>query len=257
MVVFLAAGPLSASASARPEHASASANAGPSARLAASFAPDELGAATTVTFLLDIDPPSAASPPPLAGIDFSFPDNLGFETSGLGLAACNPTLLEAQGGRACPPDSRMGSGSATVVVAFGSDVVEEHATVELFAAPSTDGYVHLAILAQGAEPVQARIVITGELLEGHLRITVPVIPGLPDAPDVAVKQIRATLGGPLTYYEQAHGHTVAYRPKGIGLPEHCPRGGWRMGAKLTFQDGQRSQASTVVACPRGRGNRHG
>jgi hypothetical protein len=237
--------------------AKAAASAGPYASLAASFAPKRLGEPTTVTFALNIDPPPQAVPPPLSQIDFSYPGNLGFATSGLGLAACDPGKLQAQGGQACPANSQMGSGSATVEVTFGAEVVDEHVALELFAAPSPDGYVHLAILARGKEPIEARIVITAVLLAGHLQISVPVVPGLPGAPDVAIKQIRASLGGPLTYYEQAHGHLVAYRPKGIGLPGSCPRGGWRLGAKLAFQNGQHSQAAAVVTCPRPRPRRRG
>jgi hypothetical protein len=230
---------------------------GPPASLAASFTPKRLGAPTTVTFALNIDPPPQAVPPPLSQIDFSYPGNLGFATSGLGLAACDPGKLQTEGGQACPANSRMGGGSATVEVTFGLEVIDEHVALELFAAPSADGYVHLAILARGKEPVEARIVITGVLLAGHLQINVPVVPGLPGAPDVAIKQIRASLGGALTYYEQVHGHLVAYRPRGIGLPDSCPRGGWRLGAKLAFRDGERSQAGAVVACPRRRSRTRG
>jgi hypothetical protein len=229
----------------------------PTASLAARFTPERLGKPTTITFALNIDPPARTAPPPLSQIDFSYPGNLGFATSGLGLAACDPVALEAKGSQICPANSRMGDGSATVEVTFGAEVIDEHVALELFAAPSSDGFVHLAILASGSEPVEARIVITAVLLPGNLQINVPMVAGLPGAPPVAIKQIRATLGGALTYYEQVHGHTVAYRPKGIGLPDSCPRGGWRLGARLAFQNGQRSQAGAVVACPRRRPHRRG
>jgi hypothetical protein len=241
----------------RGHAATAAASGGPYASLAASFAPKRLGEPTTVTFALNIDPPPQAAPPSLSQIDFSYPGNLGFATSGLGLAACDPGKLQAEGGQACPANSRMGGGSATVELAFGAASTEEHVVLELFAAPSPDGFVHLAILAHGKEPVEARIVITGVLLAGHLQISVPVIPELPGAADVGIKEIRASLGGQLTYYEQVHGHAVAYRPKGIGLPDSCPRGGWRLGARLAFQNGEHSQAGTTVACPRRRRRRGG
>lgn len=246
-----------AAAPKQPETTKAVASTGPATSLAASFTPKRLGGPTTVTFALNIDPPRQATPPPLSQIDFSYPGNLGFATSGLGLAACDPVRLQAEGGHACPANSRMGGGSATVEVTFGTEVIDEHVALELFAAPSPDGYVHLAILAHGEEPVEARIVITAVLLAGHLQITVPVVPGLPGAPDVAIKQIRASLGGQLTYHEQVHGHTIAYRPKGIGLPDSCPRGGWRLGARLAFRDGQHSQARARVACPRRRSGKRG
>ena len=54
---------------------------------------------------------------------------------------------------------------------------------------------------------------------------------------------------PLTYYERVHGRTVAYRPQGIGLPDSCPRGGWKLAARFTFIDGSASRARTAVRCP--------
>ncbi len=230
----------------------ATTSAGPSASLAGTFAPKRLGQPATVMFALNIDPPGQAAPPPLSQIDFSYPGNLGFATSGLGLAACDPVALGANGGQACPPNSRMGGGSATVAVTFGAEMIEEHVALELFAAPSADGYVHLAILAEGKAPVEARIIITAVLLAGHMQINLPAVKGLAGTPDVAIKEIRASLGGALTYYERVRGRVVAYRPRGIGLPNSCPRGGWQLGARLAFQNGQRSQARAVVACPRGR-----
>jgi hypothetical protein len=254
-VAGVTAGP--AAARTQVDGANTAASAGPYASLAATFTPLRLGEPTTVTFALNIDPPAQSTPPPLYQIDFSYPGNLGFATSGLGLAACDPRKLESDGAQACPANSRMGGGSATVEVPFGTEVLDEHVALELFAAPSPDGYVHLAILARGKEPVEARIVILAVLLAGHLQISVPAIPGLPGAPDVAIKQIRASLGGPLTYYEHVRGHVIAYRPKGIGLPDRCPRGGWRLGAGLVFRNGQHSQAGAVVACPRSRKRRGG
>jgi hypothetical protein len=222
---------------------------GPPTALGASFSPKLLGGPTTITFAVNIDPPADTPPPPLTQIDFSYPNNLGFATSGLGLAECNPVQLQEAGPQACPPNSKMGSGSATVDVPFGTDLVSEHVSLSLFAGPSPDGFVHLLVLASGKEPVEARILITAILLPGHLQITVPPIAGLPGAPNVSISQIHATLGGPLTYYEHTHGVTVAYHPRGIGLPDSCPHGGWRIGTTLSFQDGQHSQARTAITCP--------
>jgi len=244
-------GPSAPSASAAPHarHPGHTDGSGPPTSLTAAFAPKHLGQATTVTFAIAIDPPAEGEPPPLSEVDFSYPADLGFATSGLGLASCDPAKLQAEGRHVCPPNSKMGSGEAAVAVAFGAGVIKEGVTLELFAGPSPDGYLHLLILAEGREPVQARIVITAVLLPGHLRITVPAVAGLPGASDVALTHIRASLGGGLTYYEHSRGRTIAYRPKGIGLPDRCPRGGWRLGASLRFADGSSSSARTSVSCP--------
>lgn len=222
---------------------------GPSASLAAAFTPKRLGAATSISMGIRIAPPPSAAPAAVSGIELRFPANLGLATSGLGLASCAPEPLQLFGSSVCPANSKMGSGSAVVAVAFGPDVVDENVVLELFAAPSTDGYLHLAILAGGSEPVSARIVMTGVLLPGRLQIDVPPVPSLPSAPDVALVAIKATLGGELTYYERSRGRTIAYRPKGIGLPATCPRGGWKLAANLTFMDGESADAGTVVSCP--------
>jgi hypothetical protein len=222
---------------------------GPPTQLSAAFLPERLGAPTSIYFTVDIDPPALSVPPPLSAIDVSYPSGLGFATSGLGLASCDPARLQGGGAGACPENSKMGAGTAVVQVVFGTEVVPEPVSLGLFAGPSPDGYLHLLILASGKAPVEARIVMTGVLLPGHLHITVPPVPGLPGAPDVALTQIRATLGGALTYYERVRGKLIAYRPRGIGLPARCPRGGWRLAASLAFSDGGVSHARDVIACP--------
>jgi hypothetical protein len=250
-VAFACASAISAlwgnSASARD---TASAVSGPPATLKASFAPERLGSPTTLSFAVSIDPPPASGPLPLAAVTLSYPSDLGLATSGLGLATCEPRDLEADEAEACPPDSKMGEGNALVEVPFGPTIVRETASLEIYAAPSTDGYIHLAILAHGAYPVLASVVMTGVLRPGRLAIEVPPIPSLPDAPYVSLVNMHALLGGALTYYERVDGRTVSYHPRGIGLPVSCPHAGWRFGASFTFTTGQSSHANTTVPCPR-------
>ncbi len=229
-------------ATTRPAHT-------PRTRLSATFVPKRLGAPTTIGLALKIAQPAQLTPPPLSSIDVSYPSDLSFATSGLGLAACDPTALEALGAEACPPNSEMGNGTATAEVPFGLFVVPEKITLKLFAGPSPDGYLHLLILAEGTAPVMGHVQLSAVLLPGHLRIDVPRVPSLPGGADVAFTSLTATLGGSLTYYERSRGRTIAYRPKGIGLPNRCPAGGWRLQGKLAFLDGQRSRAETVISCP--------
>jgi hypothetical protein len=200
-------------------------------------------------FAIAIEPSLPAAPPPLSAIDFSFPSELGFATSGLGLAACQPAPLEREGEAACPANSKVGSGSAVVAVQFGSNLVVEDVALELYAGPSPDGYLHLLIEAYGKWPIEARIIMEGVVLPGHLRITIPAVSGVPGAPDVSLVRLTVTLGGAITYYERVHGHVRTYRPRGIGLPSNCPHGGWRFGATLAFIGGERGHASDVVGCP--------
>lgn len=117
----------------------------------------------------------------------------------------------------------------------------------------------LLFYAEGISPVDARIVFPGALVlapspfGGLVHIDVPLIPSLPEAPDVAVVRVQSILGPQhLTYYEHVHGKVVAYNPQGILLPDRCPHGGFPFAATFTFQDGSHASARTVVPCPRSR-----
>lgn len=215
----------------------------------ASFAPERLGAATTVSLGFRITA-GADAPVALNAFDLAYPSNLGLATSGLGLAACPPEALQAVGTAACPADSRMGGGSALVEIPIGPEIVTEKVQLTLFAGPSPDGRLHVLVYASGTFPVIAQAVLYGVLRSGHLSIVVPPIPSLPDGPYVALAQMRLTLGGRLTYYEQVGGRTVAYHPAGVGLPQSCPHGGFSFAATFTFIDGGHARARTAVACPR-------
>ena len=219
--------------------------------MSAAFAPDRLGAAATVSFGFQIAAGDQA-PALLTGMDFRYPVNLGIATSGLGVAACPPARLEAYGPAACPANSRMGYGSALVEIPIGPELVRETARVVLLAGPSPDGYLHLLVSATGRSPVIARIVLSTRLLPGRLQLAVPPIPSLPEAPYVSVTEMHITLGGNLTYYETVRRRSIPYHPAGIGLPDTCPRGGFRFTSTLAFLDGESASTRTVVACPRGR-----
>jgi hypothetical protein len=218
-------------------------------RVDASFKPEKLGAATTVSLGFQVSTSDGRLPAPLTTIDFHYPRNLGFATSGLGLDSCQPATLEADGANACPGNSLMGSGSAQARFQIGPEIFEEGASLAVVAGPSPDGYVRLLVSATGVSPVAARIVMSTVLLPGRLQISVPLVPSLPGGSDVAVVAARVTLGGNLIYHERRHGKTVAVRPRGIVLPRSCPRGGFRFAGSFSFLDGTRASARTVVRCP--------
>jgi hypothetical protein len=93
----------------------------------------------------------------------------------------------------------MGRGSALAQFQVSPEVSEESASIGLVAGPPEHGYVNLLISATGVYPVHARIVMSALLLPGDLHFTVPLVPGVPEGPDVAVVRVKATLGGRLTY----------------------------------------------------------
>jgi hypothetical protein len=221
------------------------------ARMSAAFTPEHLGAPTTVSLDFQIGQ-HGQDPAPLTGVELAYPRGLGLATSDLGVSACSPVQLEALGPESCPPNSHMGSGDALVEIAFGPHLVKEPVALTLLAGPSPNGYLHLLVYANGKFPVEAAVVITAELLPGHLAITVPPIPSLPAAPYVAVTEMNLTLGGHLTYYEMVKGRRVAYHPVGVGLPNTCPRGGFRFAAAFLLLDGERARSHAAVACPKAR-----
>lgn len=230
--------------------ASATAQAAQTASLSAAFKPERLGAATSVTFAFAIRSADGAVPSPLSAVEIRYPAGLGLLTSGLGVASCQPARLERSGPDACPADSLMGTGTAELRFAIGPQILEEDASLALIAGPSPNGYLHMLIAATGTQPVATRVVMSTLLDEGALQITVPAVPSLPEGPDIAIVGVQATLGGPLTYYEHTRGRTVAYHPRGIGLPAHCPHGGFAFSASFTFTDGSQASAHTTVRCPR-------
>jgi hypothetical protein len=236
--------------------AAAAANAEQTVKLAATLTPEHLGHGTTIGFSFQIEEPPGQVPPPLTEVDLRYPENLGVATSGLGLATCSSGTLEAFGPTGCPSESLMGSGGAVAEIPIGPEIVHESAPVTIFRAPDKSGQIALLLYVDGGMPVDAQLVLPSLLLSapapfgGSVHIGVPLVPSLPDTPDVAVVQLTTTLG-PLgvTYREQVHGHTIVYRPRGILLPDSCPRGGFPFAAELGFTDGSTATAHTVVPCP--------
>lgn len=222
--------------------------AAPTATMRAAFTPERLGEPTTITASFQISW-SEPRPPVLTGTQLAYPRNLGFAASGLGLAPCDPALLEENGPEACPANSLMGGGSALVEVPIGGLLNLETVALTVLAGPSPNGYLHLLVSAVGASPVAALVVLYAELRPGRLSITVPPIPTLPEGPHVALVAMHLTLGGHLTYYQRVHGRNVAYHPSGIRLPDSCPRGGFPFASTFAFLDGRHASAHTRVACP--------
>ncbi len=232
----------------------------PSTTLSASFAPERLGQRTTLSFGFRLRAGAGRVPPALTEVDLSYPNYLGIALSGLGLATCTETALQASGPQGCPADSIMGHGTALAEIALGPEVVRESAPLTILRASDQEGHIALLFSAMGTIPLAAGVVFPGILLPapapygGLLSMTVPLIASIPGAPDVALVQLRSTLGpSRIVYYEQVAGRTLAYQPPGILLPDSCPPGGFPFAAAFTFADGGRAHAATTVPCPRPRG----
>jgi hypothetical protein len=228
-----------------------------SVSLQATLTPEHLGQGTTIGFDLQITAPAGQIPAPLTGVDVRYPNNLGIALSGLGLETCTEATLQVLGAAGCPVDSIMGHGTALANVPIGREGVTESASITALRAPDREGHLALFFYTESIAPVLAQLVLPGLLLAakapfgGLINVNVPLVPTVPEGPDVSVVQLAATLGPEhLTYTEKVHGRTVTYVPKGILLPDSCPRGGFPFAATLAFLDGSRTSAHTAVPCPR-------
>ena len=237
--------------------ACSTASAAQSVRLSATFTPERLGQGTTIGFGFRISAPAEEVPPPLTRVEISYPKELAFALSELGLATCTTRALKIFGPAECPANSLMGYGTALAEIPLGPSIIYETGRVTILRTASRAGHLGLLIYVNAEDPVSAQIVFPGLVLPaaapfgGRLAMNIPLIPSLPEGPDAAVVQFHSTIGPlHLHYREQVHGRIIRYEPKGIPLPNTCPHGGFRFSARFTFQNGNHSRAFTTVPCPR-------
>jgi hypothetical protein len=233
------------------------------ASLTAGFSPNRLGQSTTISFGFHLQTAAGTATPPLTNVNLQLPAGMNYTLTTLGLAICRPAVLAARGIAGCPANSRVGSGSALVEVPFGTGSGHEIPEVQAVVGPPNNGNMVVLFYANGQTPVFAQLVFQGEVLPdsgafgSELSTTVPLIPSVPNGPDVSIVNVNATIGpSHLTYYRRVHGHLQPFHPLGIGVPEHCPRGGFPFNALFTFQDGSQASASTTVPCPPPAPRRH-
>jgi hypothetical protein len=226
------------------------------ATLQAGFSPDRLGASTTISFGFHLTTTEGLAPPPLSGLDLRMPKGINYTTTTLGLAVCQPAALQEHGLAGCSPNSRLGFGSAFVEVPFGVGAGDEIPEIQALMGPPHDGNLVVLFYANGQTPVYAQLIFTGEITAAagifgtQLGAAVPPIASVPGGADVSVLSVQSTIGpSELTYYRHSHGRLVAFHPRGVSVPERCPRGGFPFSAEFSFQDGSRTTASTTVPCP--------
>ncbi|HEV2944029.1 MAG TPA: hypothetical protein VGX26_02810 [Solirubrobacteraceae bacterium] len=226
------------------------------ASLHASFSPNRLGAPTTIAFAFHLETTDGTAPPPLTGLDLRIPAGMNYTSTTLGLAICQPAALAAGGLAGCPANSRLGYGSALVEVPFGTGQGHEIPEIQAVAGPSPKGNLVVLFYANGLYPVYAQLAFSGEVLPdsgrygSQLQTNVPLVASVPGGPDVSIVNVTTTIGpSHLTYYKHVHGRLVAFKPRGVAVPERCPRAGFPFAADFAFQDGSHATATTTVPCP--------
>jgi hypothetical protein len=232
--------------------------AGTSVRVALSnsFLPDRLGESTTIRYGFQITSSRGQLPPPLLSIDLQLPAGMGLASSSLGLTSCDPTVLEEARPERCPAEARLGYGRAEMKVpADGETIAESGDVVTVLGAPQGE---HIIVLfhVEGKQPVETQLVFAGELLGDNppfgsrLLTALPLVPVWPEGPDVILTSFSSTIGPlHLTYYRRLQGELVPFHPRGIVVPNHCPRRGFPFAAGFRFANGTSVTASSCVPCP--------
>ena len=224
----------------------------PRVSLGMRFAPDRGGQSTTIHWKFAISEPT-----PLRSLELRLPKGMGYVASSLGLETCDPGRLAETGPEGCPADSLLGFGEALAEVVAQTPVHEPARITTLMGPPDGENMTVL-FFVEGKSPVNREVVLVSHLLgvatpEGATLVTeVPPLPVWPAGPDIALIRFASTIGPEgVTYYRRAGGHTIAFKPRGLTVPSHCPRGGFRVSARFSWWTGQTPvTARARVECPR-------
>ena len=184
-------------------------------------------------------------PPPTTGVVLKFPT--GTAISAGDHSTCAKETLEKTGPKGCPAGSKAGPvGNALAIVSFGSERVEESATVESFFAPGGG----LIFFADGHTPTSLEILMSATVSGNVVTITVPLISTVPGAPFASLEQVTIRLGESASEEENSH------LQSGLVLPSECPTAKLSWAAEVTIdQNGAEPvepktyETATETACP--------
>jgi hypothetical protein len=162
------------------------------------------------------------------------------------LRACQAGSLEAEGPRACPPASRLGTGSAVTESVLGPQLVREEVGLSAFLGPlDGKGDATFLVLGQGVAPIAEQLLLTGTAQVDRppygerLAVDVPPVELVPLGPAASVRSISLTIG-----------RRRDARANAVIVPARCPAGGFPFAAKLVYADGSSGEAKAAVRCPR-------
>jgi hypothetical protein len=164
-------------------------------------------------------------PPPVARIVLRLP--LGTTLSAGDHSTCSTMTLEQVGPSGCSKSSVAGPvGKARGVVAFGSERVEEEATVQSFFAPGGGA----SFFIDGHSPVSLEILASATVAGNVIDLEVPLVSTVPGAPFASLTEVELRLGETLPEEENSGLNS------GLVLSSNCT-GRMAWSASVTFDEG--------------------
>jgi hypothetical protein len=182
-------------------------------------------------------------PPPLTGVNVYLPAGVKLDPGAF--ATCAPSVIQEKGPSACPKKSSAGpKGSASGIVSFGTERVQETVAVIPFFAPGGG----LEFYVNGVTPVSIEILAKGSITTAAAPYgpefvgEVPLIESVPGALDASAERISVKLGA--AYKKGKKVVSYGY------LPKKCPKGGFPVKAVLSFLGGSTAEATYKAPCPK-------
>jgi hypothetical protein len=210
-----------------------------------SLHPDKRSALATLKVTIGYEDPQSGVPAPLRHTLLRLPQALGMEVPLL--RSCSTATLRLRGPRGCPPQSRIGSGSALAEARAGSQTLSERVRLTAFLGPLVGLQPTFEIFAQGDTPFEQRIVLRGAVVPDEppygedLELALPPIHTLPLEPDASIVSLSLSIGPP----PGARSRTA----NAVVVPSHCPAGGLPFAVQSSFADGSTTSATVSSPCP--------
>ena len=166
-------------------------------------------------------------PPAIASAVFRLPEDTRIDTAAVERCTATDEQIQMSGPSACPPGSKVGSGTLTAATGFGPPTDPVAGDVTVF--NGADQLIEV-VTVPGTQTVAGmdRLSVEGNVLTAHP----PAIPGGPPDGRTAVKDIQLTID----------------RSGYVTTPPECEVPGWAYGASYEFANGAKQEVSHRHAC---------
>jgi hypothetical protein len=184
-------------------------------------------------------------PPPTTAVALSLP--AGTTLAAVDHQTCSKAVLEQTGPRACQRSAIAGPvGTALGIVSFGSERVEESATVEPFYSPEGG----LLFFIDGHSPVSLEILASAAIAANVIKLEVPLVSTVPGADYASITKLELHLGETRAEEEASH------LQSGLTLPAECAASGFSWSVAVTSDENganpiqpQNHESAAATGCP--------